>query len=50
MIKVMITKEGYECYRCSHQWIPQNKKITKNCPKCNSPYWDRQRKNKNNIK
>lgn len=30
------------CTRCGHYWKPRNGK-PKACPKCNSPYWDRDR-------
>ena len=34
----------YGCKRCGHTWIPRKEKpIT--CPKCRSPYWDKERKN-----
>ena len=32
-----------ECKRCGHKWIPRNPKTPKVCPKCNSPYWDKDR-------
>ena len=44
MKKVIIKVEGYECERCSHQWVPRDDKPPKVCPKCKSPYWDRPRK------
>ena len=31
-----------ECTRCQHKWIPRKVEI-KCCPKCHSPYWDRER-------
>ena len=31
-----------QCKRCGHQWKPRNGGH-KVCPKCNSPYWDRER-------
>jgi len=42
---------GSRCYRCHHSWKPINiNQKPKTCPKCNSPYWDKPRKNvyKNN--
>jgi len=46
MGKVKITKEGFKCERCSHEWIPNNiKDEPKVCPKCKSPYWNTPRKN-----
>ena len=35
---------GYRCERCSHEWLPRDKKH--DCPKCKSPYWDRPRQAK----
>ena len=32
-----------ECKRCGHQWIPRSTLLPKVCPKCNSPYWDKER-------
>ncbi len=35
-----------KCLRCGHEWIPRSDGPPRNCPnkKCNSPYWDRERK------
>lgn len=45
MQKVPITVMGYRCTRCRHEWVPM--KASSNpprvCPKCKSPYWDRER-------
>jgi len=30
------------CKRCNHKWIPRKREI-RICPKCKSPYWDRDR-------
>ncbi len=40
--KVVI--ERLTCKRCGHAWIPQQLVAPKNCPKCNSPYWDKPKK------
>ena len=35
-----------ECTRCGHRWRPRTpltERIPKVCPKCKSPYWDRER-------
>jgi DNA-directed RNA polymerase subunit RPC12/RpoP len=32
----------YKCLRCNRKWIPR-KDSPKNCPKCNSPYWNKKR-------
>jgi len=28
------------CKRCGHEWTPRSEKPPRNCPGCNSPYWD----------
>ncbi len=36
-----------ECLRCGHGWPRRNlTKLPSYCPKCNSPYWDRPRRDK----
>ena len=35
----------WNCKRCGHQWIPRSEKEPKVCPKCNSPYWNKERQN-----
>ena len=36
---------GYECTRCRHQWIGRRHKPRPVvCPKCKSPYWDREKR------
>jgi len=35
-----------KCKRCGHEWTPRNDKPPKVCPKCKSPYWNRERKKK----
>jgi hypothetical protein len=32
------------CKRCSHTWTPRSKEPPVQCPKCHSPYWNRERK------
>lgn len=34
------------CTRCGHSWTPRTGKPPRNCPGCNSPYWDKARKEK----
>ena len=34
---------GFKCKRCGHEWTPRNNEPPKVCPKCKSPYWDRER-------
>ena len=41
-----VMMKGYECTRCTHQWVPRDSEKPRVCPKCKSPYWDIQRKNK----
>lgn len=32
------------CKRCGHTWTPRNgSRLPKVCPKCKSPYWDKER-------
>lgn len=49
-IQIQVTKEGFKCNRCNHEWLPRSNKVPLeppvNCPKCNSPYWNKERKNK----
>ena len=34
--------KGHKCYRCGHEWRPNNLETPPRvCPKCKSPYWDR---------
>lgn len=33
------------CKRCTHEWYPRTPEKPLICPKCKSPYWDRERKN-----
>ena len=34
------------CKRCLATWIPRKPERPIQCPKCRSPYWDRERKAK----
>jgi len=38
-----------KCKRCGYEWYPRTPVAPKNCanPKCNSPYWNKDRKVKN---
>ena len=38
-----ITILGYECERCGHKWTPRLDMPTV-CPKCKSPYWNKEKK------
>lgn len=31
------------CKRCPHSWWPRSPERPIKCPKCGSPYWDRER-------
>jgi len=31
------------CKRCGHTWIPRIPKTPKQCPKCHSPYWSKEK-------
>lgn len=35
-----------QCKRCNHEWYPKQPEV-RLCPKCKSPYWDRERRIKN---
>ena len=37
------------CKRCRHSWHPRQLEI-RICPKCKSPYWDKERKHKSKNK
>ena len=48
---INITKKGFKCERCSHEWIPNDIKTEPIvCPSCKSPYWNKPRMNKKNGK
>jgi hypothetical protein len=34
---------GLTCLRCDHRWWPRSPKQPVRCPKCTSPYWNRER-------
>lgn len=34
------------CKRCEHQWVP-TQEVIRVCPKCKSPYWDKDKNEKN---
>lgn len=35
------------CKRCGHAWQPRKENILR-CPRCKSPYWDKERKGTTN--
>jgi predicted Zn-ribbon and HTH transcriptional regulator len=45
-----IIKRGYKCKRCGHGWEPrafaQSLEIPTTCPRCKSPYWNKERRSK----
>jgi len=43
MPRVRIEIEGLRCARCGHEWIPRKDWNPLVCPKCKSPFWDRER-------
>lgn len=38
-----IKMDTYKCKRCMHNWYPRKQGIPVICPKCKSPYWDKER-------
>lgn len=43
-MKIIIVNQ-LECKRCGHKWNPRKTEITI-CPKCKSPYWNKDKKKK----
>lgn len=49
-----ITVWAFRCLRCEHEWQPKvpitgdeqptGRSLPRVCPKCKSPYWDRERR------
>jgi len=37
------------CERCSHSWVSRKGDLPKRCPKCNSPYWNKEKTIKKDI-
>ena len=44
-MKIDLKKFQIECKRCSYRWIPRKMDI-RICPKCKSPYWDKDKNSK----
>ena len=44
MDMLTITQYGYKCLRCGHQWVPRKKDYPRICPKCKTPYWDKEKR------
>lgn len=39
--------DGFKCLRCEYEWVPRDIKTEPViCPKCKSPYWNKQRQKK----
>ena len=36
--------KGYKCERCNHKWVPREESKPTVCPKCKSPYWDKEKR------
>ena len=43
MSEDIYTLPSLHCKRCKHTWFPRSLKKPKVCPKCNSPYWNKER-------
>jgi len=43
MPRIRIEVEGFRCARCGHEWVPRKDETPRVCPKCKSPFWDRER-------
>lgn len=44
MPTIRIEVEGFRCSRCGHEWVPRKEGHPTVCPKCKSPFWDRERR------
>lgn len=44
--KKVLELPKWECLRCGHKWVPRREVYPRICPKCKSPYWDRERERK----
>ncbi len=45
--KPKVTFKPLSCKRCNHTWTPRSKEPPVQCPKCHSPYWNRDRVKRN---
>ena len=34
---------NFKCTRCLHEWKPRKKGLPRVCPKCKSPYWNKEK-------
>jgi len=50
MSMAVIKMRGYQCERCNHKWTPRTKidELPTICPRCKSPYWNKQRGRRRN--
>lgn len=40
-------REIKKCKRCGHIWLPRKNTVAiKVCPRCKSPYWDKEKQGK----
>ena len=44
MPTIKIEVDGFRCARCGHEWVPRKSETPRVCPKCKSPFWDRERR------
>ncbi len=42
--------EKLKCKRCYHVWVRRVEHLPLKCPKCNSPYWNKERKDASKSK
>lgn len=38
-----MTVTAFRCGRCQYTWLPRFERRPTICPKCKSPYWDKER-------
>ena len=43
MPRIKIEVDGFRCARCGHEWVPRKDEQPRVCPRCKSPFWDRER-------
>ncbi len=44
--KLKVVPKQLTCKRCNHIWTPRHEQPPIQCPKCKSPYWNRDREKK----
>jgi Zn finger protein HypA/HybF involved in hydrogenase expression len=44
--KMKVKLNKIQCKRCNHEWTPRKPEVI-TCPKCRSPYWNREREHDN---